>query len=207
MLVVPNHWGRSPLRGNGAFAGRLRGWADAGVEMFVHGWFHMDDSTHRGIAALKGRYMTASEGEFLGLSRSEAARRMEEGRELVQDIIGREVAGFVAPAWLYGPGAREALREGTFAVAEDHMKVWRPWNGETLARGPAITWASRSTARTISSLAFAAIAPTVLKPLKAVRVAVHPGDVGKQEILTSIGTTLEVFARQRMIGRYSDLLA
>jgi len=206
MLVVPDHWGRHPLLGNRAFADRLRGWADAGVEMFVHGWYHRDDSTHRGIAALKGRYLTASEGEFLGLSKSEAARRMERGRDLIQDITGREVAGFVAPAWLYGPGARAALRESTFALAEDHMKVWRPRSGQTLARGPVITWASRSTARTMSSLAFAAIAPVVLKPLKAVRVAVHPGDVTKQEILTSIGNTLGAFARRRTIGRYCDLL-
>ena len=30
---------------------RLRDWADAGVEMFVHGWFHKDLSDHSGAAA------------------------------------------------------------------------------------------------------------------------------------------------------------
>ena len=206
MLVVPDHWGQNPLRGNGAFARRLRNWADSGIEMFVHGWYHRDDSDHRGNAALKARYMTASEGEFLGLSRAEAARRMAAGRELIEDIIGREVAGFIAPAWLYGAGALAALEESAFALAEDHMKVWRPGTGEVVARGPVITWASRSPARTASSLAFAALARVALQPLRTVRLAVHPGDTTKPEILDSVGKTLSAFTRRRSVGRYCDLL-
>jgi predicted deacetylase len=207
MLVVPDHWGANAVRGNAAFAARLRGWADRGVEMFVHGWFHQDRSDHRGVAALKAKHMTASEGEFLGLDREEAARRMAEGKALIEDAIGRPAAGFIAPAWLYGPGTMEALAQSGFALAEDHMKVWRPVNGEVLARGPVITWASRSAPRTASSLLAAGLSRTVLAPLETVRVAVHPGDVTKPSILASIDKTLAAFARKRSAGRYADLLA
>ena len=207
MLVVPDHWGRNPVRGNAAFAARLRGWAEEGIEMFVHGWFHQDRSEHSGVAALKARHMTASEGEFLGLDRAEAARRMAEGKALVEDAIGRPAAGFIAPAWLYGPGAQEALGESGFALAEDHMKVWKPATGEVLTRGPVITWASRSKARTASSLLAAFLARSLLGPLPTVRVAVHPGDVTKQSIVDSIDRTLAAFVRQRTVGRYADLLA
>jgi predicted deacetylase len=48
MLVVPDHWGAAPLDRAPAFARRLRGRADAGVEMFLHGSFHRDTSDHRG---------------------------------------------------------------------------------------------------------------------------------------------------------------
>lgn len=207
MLIVPDHWGRNAIAGNAGFAARLRGWADRGIEMFVHGWFHQDRSEHTGVAALKARHMTASEGEFLGLSRAEAARRMAEGKALVEDAIGRPAAGFIAPAWLYGPGAMEALQESGFELAEDHMKVWRPASGEVLAKGPVITWASRSRARTASSLLAAMLGRTFLGPLETVRVAVHPGDVTKESILESIDTTLAAFARKRAPGRYADLLA
>lgn len=207
MLVVPDHWGRNAMRGNAAFAARLREWADRGVEMFVHGWFHQDRSEHSGIAALKARHMTASEGEFLGLDAVEAARRMAEGKALVEDAIGRPAAGFIAPAWLYGPGALEALETSGFALAEDHIKVWRPANGEVVAKGPVITWASRSGPRTASSLLAAWLGRNLLGPLPTVRVAVHPGDVTKRSILDSIDETLAVFARRRAIGRYADLLA
>ncbi len=207
MLVVPDHWGANPVRGHASFGSRLRTWADRGIEMFVHGWFHKDFAEHSGIAALKARHMTASEGEFLGLDRKEAARRMAEGKALVEDVIGRPAAGFIAPAWLYGPGAMEALAESGFALAEDHMKVWRPASGEVVAKGPVITWASRSRARTASSLAAAALGRTLLGPLETARVAVHPGDVTKPSIVGSIDKTLAAFARKRSAGRYADLLA
>lgn len=206
MLVVPDHWGRHPIRSGTPFANRLKAWSDSGIEMFVHGWYHKDTAEHQGIAGLKARYMTASEGEFLGLSYTEAARRMEDGRALVEDIIGRKSAGFIAPAWLYGPGAIHALRDSSFDIVEDHMKVWIPQTGRVVARGPVITWASRSTARTASSLAFAALARQALHPLRTVRVAVHPGDVSKEEILSSIEKTLRCFAGRRAAGSYRSLL-
>lgn len=207
MLVVPDHWGANAVRGHSGFAAKLREWAEQGIEMFVHGWFHKDLAEHAGIAALKARHMTASEGEFLGLDAKEAARRMAEGKALVEDIIGQPAAGFIAPAWLYGPGAMEALQKSGFALAEDHMKVWRPATGAVVARGPVITWASRSAPRTASSLLAAALGRTFLGSLETVRLAVHPGDVTKPSILASIDKTLVAFTRGRVPGRYADLLA
>jgi predicted deacetylase len=206
MLVVPDHWGQHPLAGNHGFRAKLRAWSDSGVEMFVHGWFHKDYAEHSGMAGIKARHMTASEGEFLGLTRDEAAQRMRDGKALVEDIIGREAAGFIAPAWLYGEGAMEALRESGFALAEDHLRVWVPANGETVSRGPVITWASRSRARTASSLAVARLARGTFHRLRDVRVAVHPGDVTKPSLIDSIEATLGSFVARRAVGRYRDLL-
>ncbi|MDE8654592.1 polysaccharide deacetylase family protein [Novosphingobium album (ex Liu et al. 2023)] len=207
MLVVPDHWGGHPIAAAPAFRARLRGWADQGIEMFVHGWYHRDTGSHTGAAGLKARAMTAGEGEFLGLSREEAGRRMREGKALIEDATGRPAAGFIAPAWLYGPGAMAALADCGFALAEDHFRVWRPGaEGRPLARGPVITWASRSGPRTASSLAFAALARHTLHALPCVRIAVHPGDVTKPAILASIDATLAAFARRRPAGHYADLL-
>lgn len=205
MLVVPDHWGEHPLASNRPYQARLRSYADSGAEIFVHGWFHRDQAEHSGMAQFRARYMTASEGEFLGLSATEAARRMADGRALIEDAIGREVAGFIAPAWLYGAGAREALAHSGFALAEDHMRVWRPDTGKIVARGPVITWASRSPVRTASSLAFAALARTALQMLPTVRIAVHPGDVSKDSILHSIDLTVNSFLKNRRVSRYRHL--
>ncbi len=206
MLVVPDHWDTSPLGAAPDFARRLREWADAGVEMFLHGWRHRDDSAHAGGAAsFKARHMTAGEGEFLGLPDDEARRRMQAGRKVVEDAIGRPVAGFIAPAWLYGPGARAALASEGFALAEDHMKVWRPADGTVLARGPVITWASRSPGRIRSSLFFARLARFALRPLPTVRVAVHPGDTTVPALLDSLDATLDALLPGRVAGRYGDL--
>lgn len=207
LLVVPDHWGNAPITGDPGFQRKLRGWAAAGAEIFVHGWYHRDAARHAGLlASLKARHMTAGEGEFLGLSSVEAACRMRDGRDLIEGITGLPVAGFIAPAWLYGPGAVEALREVGFPLAEDHMKVWRPSDGRVLARGPVITWASRSRARIASSLAFAKIARHALQSLPTVRIAVHPGDAHEPRLLKSIDRTLTAFVPDRRVGCYAELL-
>ena len=201
MLVVPDHWDAAPLSADKAFQARLRGWADAGVEMFLHGWRHRDDAP----AGFKARHMTAGEGEFAALDEAEAVRRLRAGRAVVEDAIGRPVAGFIAPAWLYGPGALAAVASEGFAVAEDHMKVWRPRDGKVLARGPVITWASRSPARIASSRFFAGVARFGLQPLATVRVAVHPGDTRVPALLASLDATLARLLPGRMAARYGDL--
>jgi len=207
LLVVPDYWAGAPIAHDSAFKHRLQDWHRSGAEIFLHGWYHRDEITHYGrISAYKARHLTAGEGEFLGLSHSEALRRMRAGRALLEDIIGAPLAGFVAPAWLYGPGARSALTEAGFALAEDHFKVWRPADNAVLTRGPVITWASRSPARIASSRLFAAVARHALVPLKTIRLALHPGDVGVSELLASIDLTCRRLLRDRVAGRYGDLL-
>jgi predicted deacetylase len=207
MLVVPDHWGTSPIRPGSPFAARLRAWSDVGVDMFVHGWFHIDCSEHDGaLARFKAKRMTAGEGEFLGLDHATARERMADGRKLIEDIIGRPAAGFIAPAWLYGDGAMAALAEEGFALAEDHMKVWCPATGEVVARGPVITWASRSRWRIASSLAVAALARAALPRRAAMRVAVHPGDTSVPALLDSISRTISTLSRGARFARYRDLL-
>jgi len=211
MLVVPNHWGKAPLLGSD-FGTRLRDWAAAGVEMFVHGWFHRDEAPHDSAAdRFRARHMTAGEGEFLGLTHAEASRRMADGRKLVEDIIGRPTAGFIAPAWLYGEGARQALRDNHFAIAEDHLRIWSPGaeadgQDRVLARGPVITWASRSKARIASSLFAARALRRLLARASVVRLAVHPGDVHVAALNRSIDRTLTAFTASHRPARYRDLL-
>jgi predicted deacetylase len=205
MLVVPNHWGDAPIVPGSPFAGRLRRWADDGAEIFLHGFYHRDTSKHDAAGArLRARFMTAGEGEFLGLSRSDAHERIARGRSLLEDVIGRPIDGFVAPAWLYGSASLEALRECCIPLAEDHFRVWSPTSGRQLARGPVITWASRTKLRLLSSLAAAAALRHA--PLDVLRIGVHPPDVRHQSLVRSIDKTFRAAARKRDSARYSDLL-
>jgi predicted deacetylase len=205
MLVVPNHWGTAPIIAGSAFATRLRKWADQGIEIFLHGFYHRDVSTHEAAGdRLRARLMTAGEGEFLGLSAADAADRITEGRALLEDVIGRQIDGFVAPAWLYGNGALEALSRSSVPIAEDHFKVWSPATGKQLAMGPVITWASRTRFRFLSSLAAAAALRHA--PIHVLRIGVHPPDIHHRQLVTSIQKTFRVARGSRGAGRYSDLL-
>jgi hypothetical protein len=202
MLVVPNFWGEAPIAGDRAFQRRLRGWAAAGAEMFVHGWSHRDPDP-KGFGA---KHMTAGEGEFSALGWAEALRRMTEARNVVEDAIGRPAAGFIAPAWLYSRGARDALAEAGFAMAEDHLRVWHPPSGRILCRGPVITWATRTPLRKASSLLAAATLRRLLGPLAAVRLAVHPADTRHPATMASIERSLKALLRRRRAGHYSELM-
>lgn len=208
LLVVPNHWGEAPIRATSPFARRLHGWAEGGADIFVHGWYHRDELNHRSaLVRLKAQHMTAGEGEFLGLSQSIAAARMQCGRALLEDITGRPVAGFIAPAWLYGEGAMKALADCEFAMAEDHWRVWNPVSGATLCRSPVLTWASRSRARIASSRFAAATLPALLRHMPTARLAVHPGDVRVPALVASIERATAVLATTHKPSRYSDLQA
>lgn len=206
MLVVPNHWGSAPIVAGSPFATRLRAWANSGIEIFLHGFFHRDEAKHASSAdRIRARFMTAGEGEFLGLDRSAAFARITDGRALLEDVIGRPIDGFVAPAWLYGPEALLALRDSRMPLAEDHMRVWSPATGDELAKGPVITWASRTRIRLASSLVAAAALRRA--PLKVLRVGVHPPDIRHPSLVRSIDKTFRIAAEKRRVGRYADLLA
>ena len=205
LLVVPNHWNEAPIVPGSAFASRLRAWTDAGLEIFLHGFFHRDESRHHGSAdQFRAKFMTAGEGEFLGLSRADASARIVEGKKLLEDIVARPIAGFIAPAWLYGDGALQALRDAEVPIAEDHMRVWSPATGAKLAGGPVITWASRTRWRLFSSL----VAASALRraPISALRIGVHPPDVRHPALVRSIERTFRIAARTRTAASYSDLL-
>jgi len=205
MLVVPNHWGDAPIVPGSPFATRLRRWADSGIEIFLHGYFHRDLARHEAAAdRLRARFMTAGEGEFLGLSRDEASARIAKGRALVEEVIGRPVDGFVAPAWLYGEGALSALADSAIPLAEDHWRVWSPRSGDRLASGPVITWASRTRARLASSLLAAAALRRA--PIDVLRIGVHPPDGRHPALVRSIDKTFTIARKRRRAGRYSDLL-
>lgn len=205
MLVVPDFWRRSPIVRGSAFAGRLRAWAEQGVEMFLHGHYHRDDMQHASaLARFKAQHLTAGEGEFLGLSRFEATIRIEMGRRLLEDVTGVPIAGFVAPAWLYGPGAKGALADAGIAMAEDHWRVWNPATGATLSRSPVITWATRTKQRMNSSLAVAGLARR-LPLFRVTRVGVHPGDCSEPEVMASIASTVSTMRESRVVSRYADL--
>src|SRR5258708_1288215 len=95
LLVVPDHWGKAPVVAGSPFARRLRGWAENGAEIFVHGWFHRDASEHKNRSArFKAHHLTAGEGEFLGIDLATSRQRMVDGKRLIEDIIGRPAAGF-----------------------------------------------------------------------------------------------------------------
>lgn len=208
MLVVPDFWKEWPLSEDKRFHDWLRAKADAGVEMLLHGYYHLDDTPPRDAKArLKAKWMTASEGEFLSLDAETARQRIRRGRALLEDILGRKVTGFVAPAWLYSEDTLDVLKDEGFETAEDHMRVWSPLSGQQLSFSPVISYASRSKARVASSLFWSRLATTVLSPFDAVRLALHPHDLDVGSLQVEFERALRHWLKYRRPTQYRELPA
>lgn len=208
MLVVPNFWHQWPIGEDAAFGTWLRGMHARGVEMILHGFYHRDETPHTSrLARWKATTMTASEGEFFGLDTRDAKQRIEAGRGVVQQILGAPVTGFVAPAWLYSAGTRQALKETGFTVAEDHLAVWNPQTDRTLLRGPVVGYASRDRRRIATSLLWSTAATRVLRPLGTTRLAIHPHDFDVPSLEREIGRALGSFLSRRQAVLYGELEA
>ena len=207
MLVVPNFWFDWPLADHPKFCDWLRARADEGVEMLLHGYFHKDTTEHEGmVARLKAQQMTASEGEFLGLSEGDARERIQKGRDEVEAVLGKSVDGFVAPAWLYSEGTHQVLKDFGFRIAEDHLKVWDPTTGKTLSRSPVISYASRTKGRIASSMAWSRIGTATMRALPVVRHAIHPHDFDVPMLEHEISRSLRSLLRRHDPAPYAQLL-
>lgn len=206
LLVVPDFHRRGALTSDPQFGSRLRGWADAGCEIFLHGFTHVDESDHAGaVTRWKAARMTAGEGEFLGLTVRDAEARIAGGRDMIEQLIGRPIAGFIAPAWLYGDDSLTALAAQNIGMIEDHFRVWNPQSSQVFARGPVVTYASRSRARVASSILWSRLATTLLARAPTVRFAVHPHDVDSPDLMREIARALAAFARSHRPSAYADL--
>lgn len=207
LLVVPDFWGAWPLRDHPDFCDWLKSRADEGAEIILHGYYHKDTAHHKTVSdRIRATYMTAREGEFLGLDKEQAVGLLLKGREVLEQVLGEPVPGFIAPAWLYGPGARAALAELGFAFAEDHWSVWAPASGQILSRSPVISYASRSRWRAMTSIAWSRVAVHALRLAETVRVAIHPADFDLPGLIAEVKRVIDILSRDRTPAAYNDLL-
>jgi len=206
-LVVPNFWHEWPLADHPEFVAWLRAAVDRGVEPILHGYFHVDESEHRSpLDRLLGKALTASEGEFLGLAQETARARIVAGQRVLRDHLGTTPEIFIAPAWLYSKGTLRALAKLGVTVAEDHLRVWSPASGETLARGPVLSYASRTRTRTAASWLWSRASTALSGPLPVLRLAIHPHDLDVPMLERELDRALTTLLRERTPILYRDLV-
>jgi predicted deacetylase len=109
LLVVPDYHGL-PVRDSTAYERMLEKHLARGDELVLHGWRHLDEAAPR--SGWRDRFTrtiyTRREGEFYAASYRDACWRIEQGRAWFAER-NWPLEGFVAPAWLLGPGSWRAL--------------------------------------------------------------------------------------------------
>lgn len=207
MLVVPNFWREWPLAAHRDFAAWLRERAAAGVEMILHGLFHLDTTPPeaRNFES-RMRHRIFGEGEFAMIDEGDADRRLREGRDILENALGRPVDSFIAPSWQYSRGARAALRRQKFRIAEGRFWLWSPDTGDVVSRTPVIAYSNRTAGRRRSSLVWSRAASHLLAGDPVVRHAIHPGDFDSDALKAEIRRSLRDLLETRRPVSYASMI-
>ncbi len=143
LLVVPDFHHHDHLLQHPAFVASMDERLARGDELVMHGYYHADDGpAPRTPAEYFMRRVYTHEGEMYRLSASAARARLEQGVELFQRF-GWPLNGFVAPAWLLGPQARQALQEFPFRYTSAPAALLR-LPDFTQRPAPSLVWSARS---------------------------------------------------------------
>lgn len=176
LLVVPDFHREADLRRHPDFCRRLLDVLGPRDEVVLHGLWHQADAQPTTVGGqLAAATLTAGEGEFQALDRTEAEERIRQGLAVLQETLGLRPTGFVAPAWLQNAAVVEAVRACGLRWCEDHIHVHDLVNGERLL-APALSLASRDPLRRVGSRWTARLGTPLLGSLSTVRLAAHPGD-------------------------------
>lgn len=174
LLVVPDHHGKAPLEDSAGFGQWLQEAHHSGHETVVHGFYHRRPSSGNWATRLVTERYTAGEGEFFDLSEEEAARRLARAREIFSRL-GLKPRGFIAPAWLLGKEAQEAVRKAGFEYTT-RLGEFLDLQTGAVTRSQSLVWSVRAGWRRAVSRLWNALLFRRLRDIPMLRVGLHPPD-------------------------------
>jgi predicted deacetylase len=208
LLAVPDYHGRGRLARSPATAAWLRARADAGDEVCLHGHYHEQRRRIRRVTdRVRARVWTAGEGECLAQGAYARELMLHDEKRALEDLLGRPVVGFVAPAWLEPRGFALPLAQAGFSWHEGGTWVERLGAARRVYRGPVVGFATRTTARRLTSLAWSRVAAELALGaarlgVAPARVALHPADLTSPTLVSAAGSIIRRLARHLDVATY-----
>jgi predicted deacetylase len=203
LLAIPFHEGQVRLDQHAATVAWLRGLADDGATVVLHGLTHrMPRPTWNPLRFGAAYGFARGQGELCCVGGDDAARRLDEGRAILTRA-GLEAATscFVPPAWLLSPAARTAVDAAGFAWTELYDGLHTPRGTRRLRL---IGWGSLNPIEAMATRAFAFLQ----RQRRSVdtRLVVHPADLRRPAVRRSIATTARRLRRDLVPASYSRYL-
>ncbi|MEO8523611.1 MAG: polysaccharide deacetylase family protein [Caldimonas sp.] len=202
LLAVPRYHGESPTPDLVDWLGARR---KKGDEIALHGWSHRDDLPPAGaLDNLRRRHYTRGEGEFWALPEAEARQRIELGKSWFREH-GWPLAGFVAPAWLLGPGAWAALSAQGFEYTATlrqlvHLPSRRPVASQSVVYSTSSAW------RRQGSVIWNPLVALFERRKPVLRIELHPRDADFAAVRRSWETILERALHTRRATTVADFM-
>ncbi|SNT06970.1 hypothetical protein SAMN06265795_11311 [Noviherbaspirillum humi] len=180
LLVVPRYHGCESNLGFERWLDQLQ---RQGHELALHGYTHQDQGP--APADWRGRFLrqlyTEREGEFAAIDAAQARHLLQLGLSWFRERDW-PVRGFVAPAWLLGQGAWEALRESSFEYTTTMRRFHLLPGGPSLSAPSLVYTARNGIGRGVSRCLNSMMLPLLAaRPLT--RFSLHPRDARHPELL------------------------
>ena len=204
LLAVPRYHGDAS---SAEFEAWLSERSLCGDELALHGHTHQDDSAAAAgwVDRLRRSHYTRGEGEFWALTQADARARMDFGI----DWFGRHgwpLHGFVAPAWLLGPGGWAALEGGGFDYTATLRQIVRLPSKEAIT-SQSVVYSTSSRWRRVASLGWNALVARAQQDQALLRIELHPRDADFPAIRRSWQRILERALRDRRAATVADAVA
>ena len=211
LLVIPDHHHRGHMLEDAGFCRWLEGLAAQGHELVVHGYYHQRPTRagetwwHRGMT----RIYTRGEGEFYDLPKEEAAERLARARTDFQRLDAPAPVGFIAPAWLLGDEAAEAVREAGFRYTTSltGMRDFRAAGDAAFIPARSLVYSCRNRWRRVVSLLWNAGVARRLRGQPLLRLSLHPPDYQHANIWRQVRRLASESLRDRTASAYRDYLS
>ncbi|NUZ05563.1 DUF2334 domain-containing protein [Piscinibacter koreensis] len=204
LLAVPRYHHETP---SAAFEQWLGERSRAGDELSLHGLTHLDDTRDASgfVDRIRRRSYTRGEGEFSALDAAEATRRLQLGIDWFA-ANGWPLHGFVAPAWLLGPGAWQALGAFDFRYTSTlrHIHLLRERRRLT---SQSVVYSTSAAWRRASSVVWAAVVERAERANPLLRIELHPRDADHAAVRRSWQRILERHLATRQALTVVDALA
>jgi predicted deacetylase len=174
MLIIPRHEGERAIDEDAETLRFARELGDAGATLVMHGLTHrMVGRAWTPAGWFRAHVFARGQGEMFRCEAADAQRRLDEGRAIFRRA-GLEAAlrGFVPPAWLLSPAARQVVERAGFEFYELFDGIRR--QGRRLVPR-VIGWGSLNAIEARATAAYADVQSWL--PATDVRVAVHPADM------------------------------
>ena len=207
ILVVPDYHHEGTLAKHREFVTWLRALEADGHEVVIHGYFHERPSSTK--ESLRDKFMTRfytqNEGEFYDLSYVEALRRITRARDDFR-ALGLKPRGFIAPAWLLGKEAEQAVRDSELEYTTRLRSVCDLRSGcifpaRTLVYSVHNHW-RRALSRSWNAALF-----RLLKTKPLMRISIHPPDYSQPTIWRQILSFVAATRNARTATTYQDWIA
>ena len=207
ILVVPDYHHEGPFAKHSEFVTWLRALEDDGHEIVIHGYFHERPAQKRETLRDKfmTRFYTQSEGEFYDLSYKEALRRITTARDEFR-ALGLKPRGFIAPAWLLGNEAEQAVRDAELEYTT-RLRTVCDLHSESIFPARTLVYSVRNNWRRALSRTWNAALFRLLKTNPLLRISIHPPDYSQPTIWKQILGFIAATKSARTPTTYQDWIA